>query len=135
MSKAIPQIHRFMSTNPFTINGELTLSQAKEFMLEHKIRHLPVLNRGQIAGIISEKDIDFIQGFHGVDIKAESIANAMTTDPYIVNFDSHLDEVCKYMASHKIGSVLVQDNKKLVGIFTWVDALEAMNELLHTRLS
>ena len=135
MSKAIPQVQRFMSTNPFTINGELTLLQAKNFMVEHKIRHLPVLEKGNIVGIISEKDIDFIQSFDGVDLKAEVITSAMSNDPYIVNTDSHLDEVCNYMASHKIGSVLVQDNKKLVGIFTWVDALKAMSELLHTRLS
>lgn len=135
MSKAIPQIQRFMSTNPFTINVELTLIQAKNFMLEHKIRHLPVLEDGRLVGIISEKDIDFIQSFQGVDLKTEKISNVMTPEPYVVNADSHLDEVCKYMAREKIGSVLVQDNKKLVGIFTWVDALNAMSELLHTRLS
>ena len=135
MSKAIPQVQRFMSTNPFTINGDLTLIHAKNFMMEHKIRHLPVLEKGSIVGIISEKDIDFIQSFQGVDLKVETISNAMTVEPYIVNADSHLDEVCNHMATNKIGSVLVQDNKKLVGIFTWVDALKAMSELLHTRLS
>lgn len=135
MSKAIPQIQRFMSTNPFTINGDLTLYHAKNFMLEHKIRHLPVLEKGVTVGIISEKDIDYIQSFKDVDLKVQTISSVMTSEPYIVNTDSHLDEVCKYMAANKIGSVLVQDNKKLVGIFTWVDALEAMNELLHTRLS
>jgi len=134
MTKAIPQIQRFMSTNPLTINGESSLMQAKSFMIEHKIRHLPVMDKGQTVGIISEKDIDFIQSFKGVDLKTESISNAMTSSPYIVEANSHLDEVCKYMATNKIGSVLVQDNKKLVGIFTWVDALNAMDELLHSRL-
>jgi CBS domain-containing protein len=38
------------------------------------------------------------------------------------------------MAAHKYGSALVVDNHKLVGIFTWVDALSAMHELLETRL-
>ncbi|MBC7714722.1 MAG: CBS domain-containing protein [Rhizobacter sp.] len=135
MTKAIPQVQRFMSTSPLTINSELTLLHAKQYMQEHNIRHLPVLEEGKIVGIISEKDIDYIQGFRGVDLKLEKVSNAMSTDPYIVEAGSHLDEICKHMAHNKLGSVLVQDNKKLVGIFTWVDALSAMSELLHTRLS
>lgn len=134
MSKAIPQIQRFMSTTPLTINSDLTLLHAKQFMQEHQIRHLPVLEAGHIVGIISEKDIDYIQGFRGVDLKLEKVQNAMSLEPYTVEADAHLDEVCEYMARNKLGSVLVQDNKKLVGIFTWVDALSAMNTLLHTRL-
>jgi acetoin utilization protein AcuB len=134
MTKSIPQVQRFMSTSPLTINADLTLLQAKQFMMDHSIRHLPVLDDGHLVGIISEKDIDFIQGFRGVDLKIEKVANVMTSDPYIVEANSHLDEICKQMAHNKIGSVLVQDNKKLVGIFTWVDALNAMSELLHTRL-
>jgi acetoin utilization protein AcuB len=135
MTKAIPQIQRYMSTTPLTINSELTLINAKQYMQEHHIRHLPVMEQGHVVGILSEKDIDYIQTFKGVDLNKEKVEDAMTEDPYIVEADSHLDDVCEYMAKNKIGSVLVQDNKKLVGIFTWIDALNAMSELLHKRLS
>lgn len=135
MTKAIPQIQKFMSNSPLTINCDLTLLHAKEFMQKHHIRHLPVLEGGALVGIISERDIDFLKGFEGVELKNEKISNAMTLEPCIVEASTHLDEVCKIMAQGKIGSVLVQDNKKLVGIFTWVDALNAMSELLHTRLA
>lgn len=134
MTKAIPQVQKFMSTSPLTINGDLSLQHAKEFMLEHHIRHLPVLEGGTIVGILSERDINYIQGFKGVELKKEKVSSAMTLEPYMVEASSPLDDVCKSMAQNKIGSVLVQDNKKLVGIFTWVDALNAMSELLHTRL-
>jgi acetoin utilization protein AcuB len=134
MTKSIPQVQRFMSTSPLTVNSDLTLLQAKQLMMDHSIRHLPVLEESHLVGIISEKDINFIQGFRGVDLKIEKVSSAMTSDPYVVQANSYLDEVCKYMSHNKIGSVLVQDNKKLVGIFTWVDALSAMSELLHTRL-
>jgi acetoin utilization protein AcuB len=134
MTKAIPQINRYMTTTPWTINSELDLMHAKNFMKEHSIRHLPVMDRGHVVGILSESDVDFLQGFKDVDLKHEKVENAMTADPYTVNADANLDEVCKKMATSKIGSVLVQDNNKLVGIFTWVDALLAMDNLLHTRL-
>ncbi|MBY0415734.1 MAG: CBS domain-containing protein [Bdellovibrionales bacterium] len=134
MTKTIPKIQRYMTTTPLTINVELNLLHAKKVMQDHHIRHLPVMEHGEVVGIISEKDIDFIQTFSGVDLKSELVKNAMTSDPYIVETNAQLDEVCQYMAKNKFGSVLVQDNKKLVGIFTWIDALNAMSELLHTRL-
>ena len=134
MTKAIPAIHRYMTTTPLTVNCEQSLMFAKQVMIDNKIRHLPVLNGGKIVGIISERDIDFVQNFKDVNLEIEKIEGAMTEDPYIVEASAHLDEVCERMAADKIGSVLVIDNKKLVGIFTWIDALRAMSELMQTRL-
>ncbi|MDO9184326.1 MAG: CBS domain-containing protein [Bacteriovorax sp.] len=134
MTKAIPSIQKFMSTSPHTIGVDQTLAQAKKVMHDLSIRHLPVLKGGSIVGIISEHDINFMLSFKGVDLKNEKIDQAMTFDPVMVESTTQLDEVCRNMAEKKIGSVLIQDNHKLVGIFTWVDALKAMDELLKTRL-
>ncbi|MGZ3788383.1 MAG: CBS domain-containing protein [Bacteriovorax sp.] len=103
-------------------------------MQELSIRHLPVLEGGSVVGIISERDINFMLSFKGVDINQEQVNQAMTQDPVMVDVGASLDGICREMAEKKIGSVLVQDNHKLVGIFTWVDALKAMDELLKTRL-
>lgn len=134
MTKPIPTIQRYMTTTPLTVNSEQSLIFAKQIMIDNNIRHLPVLNGGKLVGIITERDIDFIQNFKDLNLEIEKVEAAMTEGPYIVEASTHLDEVCSKMASDKIGSVLVQDNKKLVGIFTWIDALNAMSELMQTRL-
>lgn len=134
MTKPIPQIQKFMTTTPHTIGSDQSLLQAKGLMQELSIRHLPVLSGGSVVGIISERDISFLQSFKGVDLKVEKVDQAMAIEPVMVDANTLLDEVCRMMAEKKIGSVLVKDNNKLVGIFTWVDALQAMDELLHTRL-
>jgi acetoin utilization protein AcuB len=134
MTKAIPGIYKFMTASPLTVNCDQSLEFAKDLMKKNHIRHLPVLDGGALVGLISERDIDFIMNFKGVKLDAEKVSDAMTTEPYSVEADTHLDDVCKVMATDKIGSVLVKDNKKLVGIFTWIDALNAMSELMHTRL-
>ncbi len=123
-----------MSSSPLTVNSDKTLEFAKDMMKKNHIRHLPVLEGGSIVGLISERDIDYIMNFNGATLTQNKVADAMTTEPYMVDAQTHIDDVCKVMASDKIGSVLVQDNKKLVGIFTWIDALNAMSELMHTRL-
>lgn len=134
MPKTVPQIQKFMTTCPLTVNADQTLKFAKNLMREHSFRHLPVLDDSTLVGMISERDIDFISSFRGVDVSTEKVSQAMTRELYKVNTDTELSEVCKTMASEKIGSVLVLDNKKLVGIFTWIDALLAMEELMSTRL-
>jgi acetoin utilization protein AcuB len=134
MSKAIPTIQKFMTTAPHTVGADQTLAQAQKMMKEYSIRHLPVLEGGAVVGIISEHDINFMLSFKGVDLKNEKVNQAMTTEPIMVEIEAPLDEICREMAERKMGSVLVQDNHKLVGIFTWVDALKSMDELLKTRL-
>ncbi len=134
MTKAIPTIEKFMTTAPITIGDDQTLAHAKKVMKDLDIRHLPVLKEGKVVGIITERDISFLESFQGVDLNKERIDQAMTEDPIMVQADALLDGVCSEMAEKKIGSVLIQDNHKLVGIFTWVDALKAMDTLLKTRL-
>lgn len=134
MTKPIPSIHKYMTTTPHTIGDDQTLAQANQIMREYSIRHLPVLHGGKIVGIISDRDISMMASFKGVDLNKEKIDQAMTTEPVVVSADTPLDEICRDMADRKIGSVLVEDNHKLVGIFTWVDALQAMDELFRTRL-
>ena len=38
------------------------------------------------------------------------------------------------MAEHKYGSAVVMDHGKVVGMFTTIDAMRALSELLGTRL-
>ncbi len=132
--KTVPIIEKYMSTAPHTIGIEQTLAKAEKVMHEYRIRHLPVLDGGKLVGILSERDLKMVESFKDVNPEAVKISEACSEDVYIVSPKAPLTEVCAEMAMHKYGSVLVVDNKKLVGIFTWVDALRAFNELLETRL-
>lgn len=132
--KAIPQISKYMTTSPHTIGADQSLDKAMTMMREFRIRHIPVLEGGKLVGIISDRDLKGVMTLKGVDPKTVTVSDALTEDPYQVKADSYLDDVCAEMADKKYGSALVVDNGKLVGIFTWVDALNALQELLNTRL-
>lgn len=133
--KSVPTIEKYMSTNPHTVGADQPLSKASQMMGEFQIRHLPVLEGGKLVGIISDRDLKFVESFRDVNPETTKISDACTEDIYMVSPKAPLTEVCAEMSLHKYGSVLVVDNHKLVGIFTWIDALKAFNELLHTRLS
>ncbi len=132
--KTIPEISKYMTTVPMTIGPHITLAEAQRIMHEMHIRHLPVLDGGKIIGVVSERDLKTFAGLKGVDFKTETVAQAATLDPFTVQADVKLDYVCSQMAENKYGCALIEDNKKIVGIFTWVDALKSMNDLLTTRL-
>ncbi len=132
--KAIPSISKYMTTVPKTIGSEQSLAKASELMNEMRIRHLPVLHGGKLVGILSDRDVKLVETFKDVDPQEVKVEEAYSPDPYIASPNSSLADVCAEMAAHKYGCALVVDNHKLVGIFTWVDALNAFNELLSTRL-
>jgi acetoin utilization protein AcuB len=131
--KAMPKIMKFMTVDPFTVNAQLTLAQAEGMMRDKSIRHLPVLEGGRLIGVVSDRDLKMVMAFKDVDPNKVTVEEACTFDPITVKPEANLDEVVAMMAEKRIGSVLVVDNDKLVGIYTWVDGLKAMSEILNQR--
>ena len=135
MTKSIPRIKKYMTTDVQTIGDEQPMLVAHRLMREQRIRHLPVLHEGKLVGILSDRDLHLIETLQDVDPSKVAVSEAMTPDPYIVSPEAKLDEVVSMMAAKKYGSAIVSDHGKVVGIFTTVDACSAFAELLTTRLA
>lgn len=132
--KSVPTISKYMTTLPHSIGADQPLSKATKVMSELKVRHLPVLRAGTLVGVLTDRDLKLVESFKDVNPEEVLVEEAYSPDPYIASPTSSIADVCAQMAAHKYGCALVCDNGKLVGIFTWVDALNAFNELLSTRL-
>ncbi len=135
MTKPIPTVAKYMSTQPHSIGRDQPMNVAHKMMREHKIRHLPVLTGGRLVGLLSDRDLNLIEALRDVDPGKVLVEEAMTSDPYAVSPETPLDSVVGTMAEHKYGCAVVMQNDKLVGIFTTVDACRAFAELLHGRLA
>jgi len=134
MSKPIPPVQKYMTTSPFTIEADEKLAAAANLMRENRIRHLPVMRGGSVAGILSARDVALIETLKDVDPKAVSVEDAMTPSPYVVSPDTLVSEVAAEMAEHKYGAVIVAQNHKVVGVFTTVDVCRVLSEVFETRL-
>ncbi|MEZ4399434.1 MAG: CBS domain-containing protein [Kofleriaceae bacterium] len=132
--KSIPSIQRYMTTSPHTIGNEQSLKKAHDLMREHGIRHLPVMHGNSLVGVISDRDVAIITSLDDVNPELITVDDAMTSDVLTVGPDAPLDEVAALMAERKAGSVVIMQNHKVVGIFTTVDGMVALADLLHTRL-
>jgi acetoin utilization protein AcuB len=135
MTKSIPQIKKYMTTDIQTIGDDQPMSVAHRMMRQEHIRHLPVLHQGKVVGIVTDRDLRLVETLRDVDPTKVAVSEAMTQDLYVVSPDAALDEVVSTMAAQKYGSAVVTDNGHVVGIFTTVDACRAFADLLGTRLT
>lgn len=132
--KAIPTIQRYMTTTPYTVQADESLVIAHKLMQDYEIRHLPVMRDEALVGILSERDVQVINALDTIDLNLITVHDAMTRQVVTVAPDAPLDQVASTMAEAKVGSVVVVSNGKVVGIFTTVDGMAALAELLQTRL-
>jgi acetoin utilization protein AcuB len=129
-TKTMPKVSKFMTAMPHTIGNDIPVKKALEMMRTNNIRHLPVQAGGTLVGMISDRDIKLASSFQGAaELRVDDV---MSPDPYTISPDAALDEVVATMAEHKYGSAVVQqDNSKVVGIFTAVDGLRVLADILR----
>ena len=133
--KRIPPIKTVMTPFPYSVDVSASVSQAREFMREHRFRHLPVTEGGKLAGLVSDRDIKLVLGpdFAFPDEKALTVAEVMVRDAYIVDLETRLDEVLRHMALHQLGSAIVTREGKLAGVFTTTDACRHFADFLRDQ--
>ena len=131
----IPTIRHFMTSAPETIGADLTLAQARDRMYQLNARHLPVVDGGELVGILSDRDIALVDAVFG-DLGRLQVRQAMTAQPFTCGPEAHVHAVAAEMAAHKYGTAIVVDRDhpgQVVGLFTTTDALHALARLTdHT---
>lgn len=123
-------VYEYTTPSPHFVEAHDSAQKAIEMIQNHSIRHIPVTHLGQIVGIISQRDFGF-RYYESIskDLLAKDL---MTEDPYIVDFNTPLEEVAYHMSSLKIGSAIVKGHEgELLGIFTSTDALNALIEIIR----
>jgi acetoin utilization protein AcuB len=136
-TNAAAQVHQYpvvrmhMTPTPHTIARNQSLSAARQSMRAHHVRHLPVLDGGRIVGIVSERDLLLIESLPGVNPTDVVVEEAMVQDVFTVGPDAPIGEVIETMIKRKLGSAIVIDGERVVGVFTTVDALQTLHQLLE----
>lgn len=127
-------IRTVMHPAPITTSPSQLLSNAKKTMIEHNVRHLPVQNGGRIVGVLSERDILFMMSTERERQDDLKVKDAMTEPPYIVSPDTKLSEVARQMGHDRIGSALIVEEGRCIGIFTTVDACVILAQALKGQI-
>lgn len=101
-------------------------------MRKHQIRHLPVLEGGKLIGLVTERDLHLIETLRDSDPAKLTVEEAMVSDVYVATPDDAVDKVVERMADRKYGCVVVVgDRDQIEGIFTTVDAMQVLADVLR----
>ncbi len=122
------KIKNWMQADPITINRTALLQDASKLMKEHSIRHLPVMEDDSMVGFVTESDLrqfSFPSMVEDIPVHQVMVINPITINPH-----TSIEAAARLIHDYKIGGLPVLDKKKLVGIITLQDLLEAFIEVM-----
>lgn len=126
-----PNVAAFMTPVPETILEDLMVSDALDRMYNDNLRHLPVVNGdGGLVGILSTRDVALSASLFNVDPERSPVSAVMSRQVYSVKSDTPIDEVALIMERDRLGSTVVTEGNKPVGIFTTTDAMRVIRQLV-----
>jgi acetoin utilization protein AcuB len=133
MKKRMPTVKSVMTPFPHAVSLDAPLSAAREFLTEHHIRHLPVVDNGRLVGIVTDRDIKLLLGpdFDYPPESELSVRDAYVEDAYIVDLNTPLDGVLATMAERRLGSAVVTRKGQLAGVLTATDVCRAFARFLR----
>jgi len=99
-----------MSKVLITAGPEMTIFEAKNLLMEHKIRHLPVIDEaGKLLGIVTDRDI------------RDSLPSTLLKKP---DYDITLGKI----GNHPIGDIMTRKPLTIYAYYTLQDALLVMQK-------
>jgi acetoin utilization protein AcuB len=131
-----------MTPNPAIVSPHTRVAEAWDLMRELDIRHLPVVQDGELVGMVSDRDVAYLdvarlleaEGADGLQRQlATPVIEIMSADVVYVEPDTGLGDVIELMRERKIGAVPVvtTGTREMVGIVSYVDVLAAVQDLLE----
>lgn len=123
-------VRNWMVPTPHSVGRDQPLAVAHGLMKEYELRHLPVLEHGKLVGLVSERDLYYLETVAGIDPETERVEEGMNQDVYCVAPETPLRDVVVEMATRKYGCAVVIQSGKVTGIFTTTDALRLLADCL-----
>jgi acetoin utilization protein AcuB len=117
-----------MTPQPYTVNPDASVDEALGLMREHGVRHLPVLDKGKVVGLVTDNDLR--SAWVPSLLSDLTVADLMNTTPVLVQADKTVYEAARLMHNHKLTGLMVVEAGRLVGIITLADMLKVFVELL-----
>ncbi len=131
-----------MTPNPITISPDTSVPDALTLMRERKVRRFPVLDKGKLVGIVSEKDLLHASPSPATTLSVYEIREllaklkvsaVMCRQVVTVPEDTPLEDAARMMIDHRISSLPVMRAKALVGIITESDLFKSLVEQMGGR--
>ena len=129
------RVEKCMQRRPVTVSPQDTLRGAWQIIRERRVRHLPVMERGRLVGIVTDRDLRQALPSRAVGLEMheaphlaekvriwEVMARAVVT----ISREAPIEEAARLLLKYRIGGLPVLKGETLVGIITKTDLLQAL---------
>ena len=116
--RAVKKYESGVITDPIVVPPDMTIGEVLKLTRANRISGVPVVDKGQLVGIVTSRDLRFERRF------AEPVSSAMTPQKRLITVreGASRDEVIAKLHEHRIEKVLVVDAKfRLRGMITVKD--------------
>jgi CBS domain-containing protein len=126
------RVRDIMETKLVTISANERLSMVEDIMTLGRVRHMPVVQGGQLVGVVSERDLlraslSVLSEHRDAERRAflhvVEISRVMSAPPIVIGPDASIEQAALLMADKKIGCLPVVAGDQLIGMVTETDVL------------
>ena len=127
-------VRDYMVSDVETLTPEDSLETAVMLERRLRIRHIPILENGELVGMVTDRDLKRAlpspvtgtdqQTFERV-VQTTRLRQIMTRSPATISPAAPLRDAVQMLCEKKFGALPVIENGRLVGIITGVDMLRA----------
>ena len=124
------RVRDLMTEKPITVHPDTQMLEARQRMLEARIRHLIVTDDERVIGIVTDRDIRLNLPSPATSLSVWemnfllaklTVRDVMTRAVMIVDPKRSAAEAAQIMLAHKISALPVTEGERLVGILTESD--------------
>jgi acetoin utilization protein AcuB len=129
----------WMTSDVMTIDEDTSMMKASEIMRENNIRRLPVMHKGKLVGIVTDRDIKEASPSKATTLDVHElyyllselkIKDIMSTHVFTISPEETVEKAAVKMLEHHIsGLPVVNDKGKVVGLITQWDIFKVLVSL------
>ena len=132
------QVREIMSTNIEVVDRNDNLRTVEERMASKQLRHLPVLEQGEVVGLVTQRDLfkaaqssamGYGEKAQQAYLQSVRVKEIMTYPVVTIPPDTSVTAAADMMITKGIGCLPVVENQKLIGMVTKTDLLRCLRTL------
>ncbi|MFC2143140.1 cyclic nucleotide-binding/CBS domain-containing protein [Candidatus Aenigmatarchaeota archaeon] len=120
------EVSEFMNKNVKIVTSDTKIKDAAQILLEKKIGSVVVVDKEEISGIVTERDV--IKVFTKEITRNDPVSKIMTKKVIAIEPATDIIEAIDIMAEHSIKKIIVVEEGQLIGIVTATDILKNIDE-------
>jgi acetoin utilization protein AcuB len=132
-------VENWMNPNVITVDADDSMLDATKILKEHNIRHLPVLEKGKLVGVITDRDLKRASPSDATTLEAHEllyliatikVREIMTKNPITVPYNYTIEEAAEILLQAKIsGMPVVDKDGDVIGTITQTDLFKVLISL------